>query len=337
MSKPIERVSHRVISLEAKVSQATVCRALKNDPRISEAVRKRVREIAERLGYRPDPQVSKLLTYMRSMQEKHFQSLLGFILPMEPYDNDYMRELLRGAHARASALGYVADNFPTGLDKKEVQSLNRVLRARGVEGILFMPRIAPEPAPVGLDLTHLAAVSCASFTTPFAIHRVGSGHFENMMLVTEELRRRKCRRPGLVTWQDFDRRQRWAPRMAYYSFYHDLVGVEPPPIFDWHEHVDVVEPAFLKWFREVQPDALLVVGPVLADAVRGILARGKIRKKLPVLGLGHVPKGYEGIDERPATIGSAAIDILTSHIVRNEKGWPSDVKFMSVPGVLRCR
>ncbi len=332
--KPV-RVSHRAIALESGVSQATVSRALRNDARISEEVRKKVSEIAAKMGYRPDPHVSKLMTHMRSMQETHFQSVLGFILPLESYNNEFMREMLRGARERADVLGYVVNDFRTGLSRTEMPGLNRVLRARGVEGIAFFPRHSFEPAPQGLDLSDLAAVSCASFEGSFPIHRVKSGHAENMALILGEVARRKCRRPGLVTWDEFDHRQRWAPRMGYYYFYHDILGEAPLPIFDWHRAGTQVAPAFLRWYREVQPDVLLVVGPTVADSISRILASARIRKKAPMLGIGHMPAGYRGINEKPANLGAAAIDILTSHIVRNEKGWPRDVKVMTLPGELR--
>lgn len=321
--------------MEAGVSQATVSRALRNDARISQEVRKRVREVAVRMGYRPDPHVSKLMAYMRNMQQTHFQSVLGFILPVEPYDNIYMREMVRGARERAEGLGYVVNDFRTGLTRKEVQALNRVLRARGVEGVAFFPRQVFEPAPPGLDLTNLAAVSCASFEGPFPVHRVKSGHVENMALLLREVERRKFKRPGLVTWEEFDHRQRWAPRMGYYYFFHDIVRSAPPAIFDWHRSGSQVAPAFLQWFREVQPDVLLVVGPAVADSITNILTKARIRRKVPMLGIGHMPSGYRGINEKPAILGAAAIDILTSHIVRNEKGWPREVKVMTIPGELR--
>lgn len=335
MNKAGGQVSHRAIAWEAGVSKSTVSRALRNDARISAAVRERVREIAARMGYRPDPQVSKLMAHVRSMQQTRFQSLLGFLLPPEGCLNEYAQLMLRGARARAEALGYAVDEFRTGFSSAEIRSLNRVLRARGAEGILILPRLGPEPPPLGLDLTRLAAVSCALFEGDFPVHHVRPGHLENMRLVMAEVRRLGCRRPALVTWEDFDRRQNWAPRMALYHFYHDIVRGEPPPLFDWHRYSGDLTAPFLDWFARAQPDALLVVGPVLADAVLRILRRGKIRKKPPILGIGHMPPGRPGINEKPAEIGSAAVDILTSHIVRNEKGWPPVVKIMTLPGALR--
>lgn len=324
-----------MISLEAGVSQATVSRALKNDARISAAVRSRIQAIATRMGYRPDPQVSKLMAHMRSMRETQFQTLLGFILPLEEYQNTYMRDMLCGARARAETLGYVVNELRSGMGKKDIRALNRVLRARGVEGIVLSPRTGLEPAPDGLDLTHIAAVSCASFEEVLPVHQVRSGHFTNMSLLLEEMKKKEWKRPGLVTWQDFDRRQRWAPRMGYYHYYHDLLGETPPPIFDWHEHIDRAAPAFLEWFREQQPDGLLVVSPIIVKEINHILSHAKIRKKIPMLCIGHTPAGSHGINEKPVMIGSAAVDILTSHILRNETGWPSDVKMMSLQGELR--
>jgi LacI family transcriptional regulator len=334
MNEKLGRISHRLIALEARVSQATVSRALKNDPRISEAVRRSIQDIAERLGYRPDPHVSKLMAHMRSMQETHFQSLLGFILPLEEYPNPFMQEVVQGARSRAKALGYVVDDFRTGLGKKEVRTLNRVLRARGVEGIIIFSRNDLEPPPQDLDLTHLAAVNCSNFDGVLPMHRVRSGHFENMECILEELVRLKSRRPGLVTFREFDRRQRWAPRMGYYHFYHDLLNEDPPPIFDWHEHLKNVAPVFMSWFREVRPDILLAVGPVIIGEITRILKEAKIRKNVPMLSMGHTHPGIRGINEKPANLGSAAVDVLTSHIIRNEKGWPKDVKVMSLLGTL---
>jgi DNA-binding LacI/PurR family transcriptional regulator len=324
-----------MIAEESGVSQATVSRALRSDPRISEAVRLRVQTIAARLGYRPDPTMSKLMAHMRSLQQTRFQSLLGFILPEEDFLNDYSREMVQGARERATTLGYAVDDFRTSLAPRQIPALNRILKARGVEGIIIFPRNHLEPPPLKLDLTNLAAVACASFDGVFPAHQVGSGHVQNIELVFSKLEKSKWKRPGLVTWEDFDRRQRWAPRMAYYHFYHDVLGEIPPPLFDWHKNGNGDEKLFLKWFRKVEPDVLLVVGPIIAAAARNILRRNGIRRKLPMIGIGHTEAGISGVDEKPSTIGSAAVDVLTSHILRSEKGWPKDVKIMTLTGELR--
>lgn len=330
-----QRVSLRDIAKKAGVSQSTVSRALRNDARISETIRERVRTIAQRIGYRPDPLVAKLMAQMRAAREARFECLLGFLLPQEDYPPGYYREMLTGARERAKSLGYLVDEFKTSLGKKDVVTLNRVLMARGAEGILILPRLKPEPPPVGLNVKHFAIVSCALFTSDFPVHQVSPDHFGNMMHILQKIRAMGLKRPALVSWEDFDRRQHWAPRMTYYFYYHDVVGKPPPPIFDWHKYSGDLAAPFMAWFHKVTPDVLLVVGPVIADAVTGILRRAGVRKIPPIFGVGHMPPGYRGINEKPANIGSAAVDILTSHIVRNEKGWPADVKLMTLEGSLR--
>ena len=58
--------SLKEIAAELGVSPSTVSRALRNDPSISEAMRARVAESAERRGYRPDRGISSAMRRVRS-------------------------------------------------------------------------------------------------------------------------------------------------------------------------------------------------------------------------------------------------------------------------------
>jgi len=64
-AKPIKAPRMEEIAVRLKISAATVSRALRNDPRISEPVRQRVRETAAAMGYRPNPLVSALMASRR--------------------------------------------------------------------------------------------------------------------------------------------------------------------------------------------------------------------------------------------------------------------------------
>src|ERR1051325_9261392 len=61
----------------AGVSRMTVSLALRNHPRISAATRERIRQVAERLGYHPDPEVSKLMAYLRRAKPAKHARVLG--------------------------------------------------------------------------------------------------------------------------------------------------------------------------------------------------------------------------------------------------------------------
>ena len=61
----MNRVTLGEIAKAAGVSRATASRALQNNPLIAAATRQRVQNIAEKLGYRPDPEASRLLPYLK--------------------------------------------------------------------------------------------------------------------------------------------------------------------------------------------------------------------------------------------------------------------------------
>ena len=50
----------------ARVSAQAVSLALRNHPSIGEATRRRIHQVAQRAGYRPDPQVAKLMHHLRA-------------------------------------------------------------------------------------------------------------------------------------------------------------------------------------------------------------------------------------------------------------------------------
>ena len=54
-------ITMKTIAAQAGVTQATVSMSFANNPRIPAATRARIRGIADRLGYRPNPYVSALM------------------------------------------------------------------------------------------------------------------------------------------------------------------------------------------------------------------------------------------------------------------------------------
>jgi LacI family transcriptional regulator len=57
--------TQRDIANAAGVCQATASLALRNHPSIPETTRNRIREVAETLGYRPNPRVAELMGEIR--------------------------------------------------------------------------------------------------------------------------------------------------------------------------------------------------------------------------------------------------------------------------------
>lgn len=58
-----QQITLKAIAEETGFTVATVSRALSGKDRLAPATRAKVREAAERLGYRPDPMLSRLAAY----------------------------------------------------------------------------------------------------------------------------------------------------------------------------------------------------------------------------------------------------------------------------------
>ena len=159
-------VSQRTIAEAAGVERSTVSLALRDDPRIPEATRARVRVAAERLGYRPHPVLSELarrrwrgeggegreqLAFLRTLAEDH---------PMEA-----------PARRRAEQLGFGL----TGIDPRTAATPRRlagVLTARGIRGLLI-EQGTMEDRFGELDWNRFVAVQCGLLHRSPAVDLVG--------------------------------------------------------------------------------------------------------------------------------------------------------------------
>lgn len=326
-----KRPSLREIAEHAGVHQSTVSRVLKNDARISQATAEAVRAAADALGYVPDPHFAKLMSHMRGMREARFESVVGFVLPEEPYPDPFAKQLLDGALTRAQELGYVVDRFPVNMSPEKIRTLNRVLRARGIEGVLLLPQVR-NSAPPALEMDTMAVVSVTSYTEAFPVHEVLPDHAYNMDRVREALTQQKAARPGLISWPDLNRRQHQAgPRMLY-AYAIETLARMPLPIMNWQGGDAEIQENFQDWFRTHRPDALILPNPVIHQAVQKILV--DMGEAVPPCYASALhAAGLPGVDQQPEEIGRAAIDMLTAHMQRNEKGWPTVTKHMLIPGV----
>src|SRR5882724_3782445 len=138
------RPTTRTIAALVGVSSATVSLALRNHPRISVQMRETVERAAIQLGYRPDPQVAKLMHHLRKRQRPGFQSTICAITTItEEKELPYLRDILINARKRADSLGHGFMLMRLEDDQEQRPDLHRVLRSRGVEGVLLAPMLKP--------------------------------------------------------------------------------------------------------------------------------------------------------------------------------------------------
>jgi LacI family transcriptional regulator len=123
------------VAREANVSMATVSRVVNGNPNVKPATRKKVLEVIDRLGYRPN-------AVARGLASKK-TTTVGVIIP--DISNIFYAELARGIEDIATMYKYniILSNSDQNTEK-ELHLLNTML-GKQVDGILFMGgHISPE-------------------------------------------------------------------------------------------------------------------------------------------------------------------------------------------------
>ena len=149
----------RQIAALAGVSAMTVSRALRNSPRITPEVRAKVHKVAARLGYRPDPEVVKLMNHLRRRSKPTFVASIAALTSLSTdIEPPFLRRARENAQARAAELGYALEVFRVDAPEKFNRGLERMLVSRGIEGVLLLQMHAPIRVDRLLDWEKFSAV-----------------------------------------------------------------------------------------------------------------------------------------------------------------------------------
>ncbi|MFA6287014.1 MAG: LacI family DNA-binding transcriptional regulator [Opitutaceae bacterium] len=136
----MEHREHRVtfldIAREAGVDKSTVSLALSGHPRISVATRERVRAVAERLGYAPDPALSSLAAARWQGRRDHKGLVLAFVCDDMRTAEPELRAYFAGVKRQATLLGYGVEGFSLA-DYPSATALLRVVRQRNLRGMVI--------------------------------------------------------------------------------------------------------------------------------------------------------------------------------------------------------
>jgi LacI family transcriptional regulator len=327
---PPARVTLTDIAKKTGFSVMTVSYALRNHPKISDATRRRIRQAAERMGYVPDPEIVKLMTRIRLSRELPAEATVAVLDLFERRtrfnEDPYTNALIAGAEQRLQKLGYQLARFRMFEDQLTPRRITSIFRARGIQGVL-LPPFPAELARCELEWSEVCAVCTEEkFHSP-ALHKVIPHHYNNMILLLTRLWDLGCRRPGLVTCRNSLDRDNYAWFGALYSFFEDKKKTAWVPALPvGNDPADMAA-----WYERHRPDAIIVTEGFLIPPFLELTGL-KVPRDVGVACLASDFTAYSGVNQRPGVIGAAAADMLTAHIVRNERGVPEAAKTMMIEG-----
>lgn len=128
MSSHAKKTTSHDIAREAGVSQSTVSRTLRRDPRVDPTTAERVLEVAKRLGYAPN-------TSARSLVTRHTGTVAVVVADIT---NPFYPQLVEALHEQLGRAGYRMILFNERTDVRGDGGLERLLYGGGADGAIFL-------------------------------------------------------------------------------------------------------------------------------------------------------------------------------------------------------
>lgn len=304
----------RQIAAAARVSAMTVSRVLRDSPHVSPDVKQRVMQAVAASGYTRDPSMAKLMVHLRHRKKSRNHAAIAAITTIpesiEPHPIRLVRE---GARRRAESLGYRLELIRLKSVASHNRSLERILTARGIEGVLLLQMVAPTRVDELLDWTRFAVVAATSSIVSPDFVRVGANYYHNARVLCAEITARGFRRIGFVGTRTFGIRTNDAFVSA-----NSTTPVSPLV----RDDIKTFKDDFRAWLGREKPDAIIAYAEEIVPPLQKALAGSpKPHARIPIFCTSVDPANRvcPGIDERHELVGRNAIEVLTGMINRNEK------------------
>ncbi|WP_108306396.1 catabolite control protein A [Metalysinibacillus jejuensis] len=165
------------VAREASVSMATVSRVVNGNPNVKPATRKRVLEVIERLGYRPN-------AVARGLASKK-TTTVGVIIP--DISNSIYAELVRGIEDIATMYNY--NIFLANTDQKEATLLRVIdtMLGKQVDGIVLMTDEVTKAVKQAMEASPVPIVLAGSVDETETIPSVNINYFDAVYEATSLL------------------------------------------------------------------------------------------------------------------------------------------------------
>ncbi len=249
---PLRRPRLKDVAAACGVSLATASQALRGVGEVAEATRVRVTETARRMGYRANLSASVLGSHRKGRQAQ----LALAILQVDLQNNVYpVRQHVAGMMEMAGFLGFSVEEHLLHR-AKELRPVLRMLRARGIDGIVtgYLDGLTPEWAKAP-EWDFFSVVSCGRYLGDCRVDKVRPDIFSAVVEVWKRLRRLGYRRiaPAICS-HDRDLVDD-AERLAAVLYCQQADGDTIPKIKPWLGPIN--DPGAVDYIRQTSPDAVL--------------------------------------------------------------------------------
>lgn len=324
----------RDVAAHIGVSTATVSRALRHDPRITEDMRLKVVKAASKLGYRRDPKLAQLMSHVRASKERAFQGTLAWITDHDlndPAEAKAHALYMEPAERRAAELGYKVECFQNARSA-DAARIDRRMRAQGIQGVVIQQFKDAFDLPAwSMAWRRYAVVHNGSCQTTPALDSVDADDVGNCVRVFENLSRCGYRRIGICTTEPIERANNYSLSTGQRRFrmLHPEFAEIPSCLLPDMSAQAVA--TVRKWLKAQRVDAV-------ASQVRGMkeLLEAAGRRVPENLGLAwqgvnpHNPNS--GMWQREDIMAVVIVESVIASVEQGRLGLPKVPRLIQVPG-----
>lgn len=325
-------VTMKDIAHACGVSVVSVSRALRDDPNHALATRRRIQQMAAKMGYRPNPLVSALMSERGRHKPGKSTVNLGLLQLAGGWES---HGFYRGAVGQAQSLGYSIECFPLDPGLEAAKKLRRILEYRGVRGLVVLPAPTADWR-MDFDFGGMAAATIGYSIVSPVLPRVVTDSFGRLGEVLELAARCGYRRVGLLS--TFDDNERLKNQYLASVMVHHHVAKPRVQVFRldlesdrWSEKNRRL---LVDWIRARRLEAVITQ---LAGTDRALAKSGiRIPEDLAFVHLHrHEDAAVACMDQMQETMGKKAADLVVGMINRNEFELPERPQTVIIPSVWR--
>lgn len=336
MARPAALSGLHATARLAGVSVMTVSRVLRNSPHVSAATRAAVEGALRKSGYQPDPQVARLMARVRSHRRRKGESVIAVVRDDIPedelHDTAYQYVSIEDIRRRAAQHGYRAEEFFLGRAGITAKRLAQILATRGIEGLLMSPQSSQN---IGnqFDYARFASATFGYGLQRPALHRVSTNMTRGIQLATAELSARGYRRIGLAITQWVNNRSDHTYSGAMLNFQQSIPPRQRVPLLLFPENNLAREASiFCAWVKQHRPDAIISFDTYVPEWLTKKLGLNIPSDIALIVHDWNPHRAYfAGIHHQRPHVAAAAIDLVATQLMQNERGVPEVPRQILIP------
>lgn len=314
----------------------TVSRVFRRDPKVLPKNRLAVERAARKLGYQPDPQITRLMARVRSYRQRRLTSVIAVVRDDNPedelHDSAYHYVALEDIRRRAERHGYRVEEFFVGRNGVTADRIVQILRTRGIEGLILSPQSSKNFG-AQIDYSHFAAATFGYGLQQPMLHRASTNMTRGILQTAALLVARGYRRIGLALTQWMDVRADQTNSGAMLNFQRGLPARERVPLLLFPTN-NVAENAtiFCRWVKQHRPDVLISFDSYVPDwLTRRLGLRIPEDIGLVVQDWRAENSGFAGIYHQRPHVAAAVVDLIVTQLMQNERGVPEVPRQILIP------